>query len=109
MSVILNAPAVFRLTTASSPPRHRQAAKALGANVSGVPDDQVGEVLAQRIIEFMRQLNMPNGLSAVGYSEKDIPKLVEGTIPQHRVTKLSPHPVDETVLSQLFQDALAYW
>jgi hydroxyacid-oxoacid transhydrogenase len=109
MSVILNAPAVFRFTTSANPERHRRAAEALGEDLANVSDAEVGEALAQRIIEFMKRLNMPNGLSAVGYSEKDIPKLVEGTLPQHRVTKLSPNPVDETVLTQLFQDALTYW
>ena len=69
----------------------------------------MGEVLALRIIDFMKQLNMPNGLSAVGYSGKDIPNLVEGTLPQHRVTKLSPHPVDDNVLARLFENALNYW
>ena len=109
MSVILNAPSVFRLTSKSNPGRHLRAAEALGADVSGVAEDEVGEVLARRIIDFMRDLNMPNGLSAVGYSDHDIPKLVQGTLPQHRVTKLSPHPVDEEVLSELFRDAMAYW
>ena len=109
MSVILNAPAVFRFTAFANPERHRRAAEALGTDLANVSDAQVGETLAQRIIEFMKRLNMPSGLSAVGYSEKDIPKLVEGTLPQHRVTKLSPNPVDETVLTKLFQDALTYW
>ena len=65
--------------------------------------------MAQRIIEFMKALNMPNGLEAVGYSEADIPKLVEGTLPQHRVTKLSPKAATESDLTALFQDALRYW
>ena len=109
MSVILNAPAVFRFTASANPERHRQAAEALGANVSGVSDGQIGEVLANRIIEFMQRLKMPNGLSEVGYTPQDIPTLVQGTLPQHRVTKLSPLPADETVLSRLFEDALSYW
>ena len=33
---------------------------------------------------------MPNGLNSLGYHSSDIPKLVDATLPQHRVTKLSP-------------------
>ena len=109
MSVILNAPAVFRFTASVNPDRHRSAAQALGADVTGVSDDQIGECLAQRIIYFMKELNVPNGLSAVGYSESDISILVEGTLPQHRVTKLSPRPADEKELTRLFENAMSYW
>lgn len=109
MSVILNAPAVFRFTAPADPERHRQAAMALGADVIDVADEDVGEALANRIIEFMKALNMPNGLEAVGYTEADIPTLVEGTLPQHRVTKLSPKEADEAALHELFRDALRYW
>jgi len=31
-----------------------------------------------------------NGLRAVGYTPRDVDALVEGVLPQHRVTKLSP-------------------
>ena len=39
----------------------------------------------------------------------DIPKLVEGTLPQHRVTKLSPRPVGAKELTELFKGAMQYW
>ncbi len=32
------------------------------------------------------------GCGRMGYESSDIPALVEGTLPQHRVTKLSPRP-----------------
>jgi hydroxyacid-oxoacid transhydrogenase len=106
VSVILNAPAVFRFTASANPDRHLQAAEALGANVSGVKPADAGRVLADRITWFMRELKVPNGLKAVGYSSSDIDALVEGTLPQHRVTKLSPRPASEDDLAKLFEDAL---
>ena len=109
MSVILNAPAVFRFTASACPQRHLKAAEALGANIDGVKDSDAGRILADRIIEFMRLLNVPNGLSAIGYHRNDIPALVQGTLPQHRVTKLSPRLAEEQDLTRLFEDAMIYW
>ena len=106
ISVILNAPAVFRFTAPANPDRHLEAAEALGAKVAGVKREDAGRVLADRITWFMRELKVPNGLKAVGYSSSDIGGLVEGTLPQHRVTKLSPRPASEDDLARLFEEAL---
>ena len=106
MSVILNAPAVFRFTASANPARHLQAAEALGANVTGAKAEDAGKILADRITWFMQRLQMPNGLKAIGYSTSDIPALVEGTLPQHRVTKLSPRPASPDDLAKLFEDSL---
>jgi hydroxyacid-oxoacid transhydrogenase len=109
MSVILNAPAVFRFTAAANPERHLQAAEALGVDVSHVRAADAGKVLADRITWFMQRLQMPNGLRAIGYTSADIPALVEGTLPQHRVTKLSPRPAEPDQLAALFEDAMSAW
>ena len=109
MSVILNAPAVFRFTAEASPERHLRAAEILGADVARASKTDAGKILAERIIWFMRKLNMPNGLRAVGYTSSDIPALVNGTLPQHRVTKLSPRPAEEQELALLFEDAMQSW
>ena len=108
-SVILNAPSTFRFTASVSPRRHLEAAEALGADISGVSDEGAGEVLGGRITEFMRELGVPNGLAALGYTTADIPALVEGTLPQHRVTKLSPRPASPEDLARLFEGALEAW
>jgi hydroxyacid-oxoacid transhydrogenase len=52
---------------------------------------------------------IPNGLSAVGFTPDDVDELAAGTLPQHRVTKLSPRPADANDLKQLFLDAMKYW
>ena len=109
VSVILNAPAVFRFTASANPRRHLEAAAALGADVSHVTDADAGSVLADRITWFMQSLNIPNGLRAIGYDSSDIPRLVEGTLPQHRVTKLSPRPASPDDLAALFEDAMQAW
>ena len=109
MSVILNTPAVVRFTHAASPERHLRAAAALGADVTRASPDDAGEVLAQRVIHFMRTLGMPNGLEAVGYGAADIPALVEGTLPQHRVTKLSPQTASADDLGALFEASMRLW
>ncbi|MCA9117056.1 MAG: iron-containing alcohol dehydrogenase, partial [Planctomycetaceae bacterium] len=71
MSVILNTPAVVRFTAPADPGRHLRAAAALGADIRDVPPEEAGNVLAERVIHFMRTLGMPNGLAAVGYTEED--------------------------------------
>src|SRR5206468_2181988 len=103
ISVILNAPAVFRFTAQANPARHLQAAGALGADVSRAQAADAGQILADRIMWFMQRLSTPNGLRAIGYSSSDIPALVEGTLPQHRVTKLSPRLAGPDELAALFE------
>ncbi len=109
IAVVLNAPAAFRFTAPSCPERHLQAAEALGADVSNARPEDAGRVLSDVIIRLMKRLKIPNGLSAIGYSKDDIPQLVQGALPQHRVIKLSPRPVGAEELAQIFEDAMKYW
>ena len=108
-AVIVNSPAVFRFTAPTCPQRHLRAAEVLGADCSGAKAEDAGPILADRIVSLMRQLGAPNGLSALGYGSQHIPALVEGTLPQHRVTKLSPRAADAEELAGIFADALSYW
>ena len=109
MSVILNAPAVFRFTAPTNQERHLHAARLMGAEVSGAGPEDAGDVLGDVIVKFIREMGLPNGLGAVGYTEKDVPDLVQGTLPQHRVTKLSPRPAEPDDLDRLFRDSLTLW
>ena len=106
ISVILNSPAVFRFTAQACPERHLRAAELLGADVSRANPADAGKILADQITFFTKRLKVPNGLKALGYGSDDIPKLVEGTLPQHRVTKLSPRQAGREELARLFEDAL---
>jgi hydroxyacid-oxoacid transhydrogenase len=109
ISVIVNAPAAFRFTSSACPERHLRAAEILGANVSSAKREDAGKILADQIVQLMCDLQVPNGLRELGYESTDIPALVEGTLPQHRVTKLSPRPAGPEELARLFEEAMTIW
>jgi hydroxyacid-oxoacid transhydrogenase len=109
MSVILNAPSVFRHTAPTSPQRHIEAAGDLGADVADVSPEDAGTVLADSLVRLMRAVGMPNGLSAVGYAEADCATLVDGAWPQQRLLQNAPVECDKPLLATLFQGAVRYW
>ena len=109
MSVILNAPAVFRYTAPVNPERHLHAARLMGADVSDAGPEDAGDVLADAIVGLLRRIGVPNGLGAIGYTAEDVPALAAGAMPQQRVIQLSPRPVEEADLRQLFLDSMRLW
>ncbi len=109
MSVIVNAPAVFRYTAEVSPERHLEAAEFLGTDVRGASPKDAGEVLAGKLIQLMRAVGIPNGLSGVGYTEADLASLTEGAWPQQRLLQNAPREMSRPVLTQLFRQAMHYW
>lgn len=109
MSVILNAPATFRLTAHTDPARHLEAARQLGADAPDAALDDAGTVLADHLIELMRAVGMPNGLGGVGYSGSDTTALADGAWPQQRLLSNAPLDVDKALLAVTFEQALQYW
>ena len=109
MSVILNAPSVFRLTATANPKLHLNCAELMGADIRGATLEDAGNILSDTIISLIRKVGLPNGLNAVGFNDDDIDDLVEGTLPQHRVTKLSPIPVGANELKELFLGNMQHW
>jgi hydroxyacid-oxoacid transhydrogenase len=62
MSVILNAPAVFRFTAPANPQRHLGAARLMGVDIAQEADPaNAGNLLAGAVIDLMRRTGMPNG------------------------------------------------
>ena len=85
-----------------------KAAQALGAGTEGA-NKEAGHILAGRVIEMMRAADIPNGISALGYTEADIPALTEKAWPQKRVIDNAPVEISKEQLTNLFRDSLSYW
>ncbi|KAF1383121.1 hypothetical protein PFLUV_G00128010 [Perca fluviatilis] len=77
-----------------------------GADTRQVKRADAGLLLADVLRELLFSLQVEDGLVAVGYGTEDIPALVRGTVPQERVTKLSPREHTEEDLSRLFEASM---
>lgn len=108
ISVVVNAPACFRFTASAWPERHARAAELLGVNTTGMSQMEAAYALADAITQLMRDIGIPNGIAALGYTDNDIPALVEGALKQERLLVNSPRPVGRPELERLFRDALRY-
>ncbi len=109
LSVIVNAPAVFRFTADACPARHLDAARWLKADILGATPQDAGEIVARRLIELMRVCDLPNGVGGVGYDASDLPTLTAGAWAQQRLVKNAPKAVTEAHLTELFEKAMRYW
>ncbi|KAJ3173030.1 Hydroxyacid-oxoacid transhydrogenase, mitochondrial [Geranomyces variabilis] len=105
ISVAVSAPAVFKWTAPACADRHLEAAALFGADISNAKQADAGPILSDAIRKFLHVLDVPNGISALGYTKDDTNMIVEGTLPQHRVTKMSPRPVDYEALERLVEDS----
>lgn len=109
MSVILTAPAAFRFTFASEPERHLRAAELMGMRVTDLSETERREALPRALVALMRDIGIPNGLTAIGYTEGDIPALVEGTLRQPRLLAGAPRQVGAADLDWILRDAMHCW
>jgi hydroxyacid-oxoacid transhydrogenase len=107
MSVSLTAPEAFRFTFAASPERHVRAAELLDPGVEKPAD--IAEYLPQVLTSLMRDIDIPNGIGAVGYDEGDIGDLVEGAMKQQRLLATCPRDVDEDDIEGIFRRSVGLW
>jgi len=107
MAVSLTAPAAFRFTFEASPERHLRAAELLAPDADR-PDDPA-EALPQVMAAIMRDVGIPAGIGAVGFTSGDIDSLVEGTMKQQRLLATAPLEVTEDAVATILDESIELW
>ncbi|KQV74168.1 alcohol dehydrogenase [Aeromicrobium sp. Root344] len=107
MAVSLTAPAAFRFTFEASPERHLRAAELLAPDADR-PDDPA-EALPQVLAAIMRDVGIPAGIGAVGFTSGDIDSLVEGTMKQQRLLATAPLEVTEDAVATILDESIELW
>ena len=109
MSVIVNAPSVFRFTASACPERHIHGAACLGAETTGASNEDAAEILAGQLIKMMKATGIPNGVGGVGYCDADVAALAKGAWAQQRLLTNAPREISESDLGNLYRGAMRYW
>jgi len=107
LAVTLPAPATFKVICRYIPEKCTKIAELLKDLIpEGVtkPED-----VSTAIIEMMKLLNLPNGLSELGITEEDVNKIAEETLIQKRLLAQSPVSVTKELLIKIVRNSLKYW
>jgi alcohol dehydrogenase class IV len=107
MAVSLTAPEAFRFTFEAAPERHLRAAELLGGATNRPNDER--DYLPKVLTGLMRDIDIPNGIGAVGYAESDVSDLVEGAVKQQRLLATAPKDVTEDDLAAILSSSLELW
>ena len=101
LSVIVTSPAAFRFTYEAAPERHEHVAELLGADDPRGPD-----ALPDALRALMRDVGAPERIRAFGYTEADVPDLVDGARKQARLLAVAPREPSDDDLAEIIRASL---
>ncbi len=109
ISVVVNAPSIFKYTAVATPERHLEAAGFINADSVGAGLEDAGEVLSKRLLELMRGTHMPNGLSELGFSLDQVSELAASSFRQTRAIANTPRESNLQDMEMIYTAAMSYW
>jgi hydroxyacid-oxoacid transhydrogenase len=105
-SVVVSAPAAFRFTYEAMPERHHQVAELLaGEPIADAGPDTLPDVLRS----LMRDVGAPPGIAEFGYTEDDVPAIVEGALKQQRLLVVAPREPSADDLRHIVTASMRNW
>jgi hydroxyacid-oxoacid transhydrogenase len=106
-AVSLTAPEAFRFCFDAAPDRHLRAAELLAPGRE--PADDPRERLPEVLVDLMRDIGIPNGIGAVGYTEADVRDLVPGAMKQRRLLDTCPRTPTEEDIAAILTRSIQNW
>ncbi len=61
------------------------------------------------LVKLLRDVNAPNGLSALGVTEEDVPKIAENSMKLRRLLVGSPRPTSKEDIAELLFNSMTLW
>jgi hydroxyacid-oxoacid transhydrogenase len=105
-SVIVSAPAAFRFTYEAMPERHHRVAELLSGEAQG---DGGPDTLPDVLRRLMQDVGAPRGIAEFGYTEDDVPALVEGAVKQERLLVVAPREPGPDDLGHIVNASMTNW
>ncbi len=105
-SVIVTAPAAFRFTYDAMPERHQHVAELLAGEPIADPGP---DTLPGILLKLMKDVDAPRGVAEFGYTEDNIPAIVDGALKQQRLLEVAPKEVGEEDLQHIITASMTNW
>ena len=102
----MTAPAAFRFTYEAMPERHHHVAELLAGESIADPGP---DSLPDQLLLLMRDVGAPSGIAELGYTEDDVPALVEGALKQQRLLVVAPKEAGAEDLTHILNASMRNW
>ncbi|HYW90918.1 MAG TPA: hydroxyacid-oxoacid transhydrogenase [Gammaproteobacteria bacterium] len=105
ISTAIPAAYVFRFLVKFDFERFEKIAEVL--DIKGETQRALGDNLYGYYLDLLSALGIPTTLKPLGFGERDLDKLVDGTLAQQRLVKLAPKRITREEVKRLFEEAIS--
>lgn len=108
MRVSLISPACLDFIAPVIPGRMSRIAQLLSTETE-IDQGKIEASASEILKRLLKDLKFPNGISELGFEEKDIPKLSDRALKEHRLIAQSPRFITKEDLEEIFKASLRLW
>jgi alcohol dehydrogenase class IV len=106
LTIALLLPEVMRFNAPSAPERYADIARLMGKSVSGQDCREAAEAAATAVEELAADVGIPDGLTAVGVTEAELPEFAEETMQLQRLLVGNPRRMTAEDAEEIYRRSL---